>query len=188
MNVTLRKASVLQNAINDAIRGIDIKSEIALTEFHQPEAELTQAVTEARANIARRDALNSALYNIRYVLAQANHNSGVNDKLTEVAETEKLIQFYTGLSGKEVRQGADVLAGKLRKLGEQDGKSRMYGYNDSVSTGVFTSEDIAGFKKKVSELKKSKQKLQDQILELNVRNEVTLNQTTIQTLQSEGLL
>ena len=34
MKITLRKAAVLQNVINDALKQIDIKSEVALTEFH----------------------------------------------------------------------------------------------------------------------------------------------------------
>jgi hypothetical protein len=188
MNVTLRKASVLQNAINEAIRGIDIKSEIALNEFQIPEAELLKAVTEARANIARRDALNKALYAIRHAVARANHESGVNDKLTAVAETEKQIQFYTGLASKEVRQNFDVLAGKLRKIADSKSERTIYGYNDTVSTSVFTAEDIAGFKKTVSELKKRKQKIQDQVLEFNVRNEIVLDTATVSTLQVEGLV
>jgi hypothetical protein len=53
---------------------------------------------------------------------------------------------------------------------------------------VLTAEDVAGFKKAVSELKRAKQKLQDLILEANVRNEITLNSDTEATLRSEGLL
>jgi hypothetical protein len=188
MNVTLRKASVLQNAINEAIRGIDIKSEIALTEFHKPEDEITRAVAEARSNIARRDALSMTLYDIRDSVATVNHTAGVNAKLTQVAAVEKQIQFYTGLVSKEVRQSTDVLAGKVRKLGEGEAKSRIYGYNDTVTTGVFTAEDIAGFKKRVSDLKKDKQKLQDQVLEANVRNEIVLSEATVKVLQAEGLV
>lgn len=187
MNVTLRKASVLQNAINDAIRSIDVKSEVSLNEFVDAEAEVVRAATDAKSNIVRRDALHQALYDIRRVVARANHESGVNDKLTDVAEVEKQIQFYTGLAGKEVRQSADVVAGKLRKIAESK-TERIYGYSDTVSTSVFTAEDIAGFKKIVSDLKKNKQKVQDQILEANVRNEVSLSEATVKTLQAEGIL
>ena len=188
MKITLRKAAVLQNAINDALKQIDIKSEIALTEFHQPEAEIARAANEVQVNIRRRNLLNSALYAIRQSVAQANHSAGVNSNLTAVAELEKQIHFYTGLASKEVRESADVLAGKLRKIGEQEAKSRIYGYGDTVSTSVFTAEDIAGFKKTVSDLKKSKQQLQDLILELNVRTEIEINNETVAALQAEGLI
>lgn len=187
MKITLRKAAVLQNAINDAVKQIDIKSEVALTEFHQPEAEIARVAAEVRTNIQRRNSLNLALYSIRQRVALANHDAGVNGNLTAVAELEKQIQFYTGLAAKEVRQSAEVLAGKLRKIAESKSE-RIYGYGDTVSTSVFTAEDIAEFKKNVSQLKKNKQQLQDTILELNVRTEIELNEDTVAVLQAEGLL
>ena len=86
MNITLRKASALQNSINDALKQIDAKTEITLTEFHNPEAEIARAVAELKINVARRNELTCALYVIRDTLATANHTSGVNAKLTQVAE------------------------------------------------------------------------------------------------------
>jgi hypothetical protein len=188
MKITLRKAAVLQSAINDALKQIDIKSEVALTEFHKPEDEIVRAVSAVQAGIQRRERLSQALYNIRYRVGLANHESGVNQNLTDVASLEKRIQFYSGLASKEVRESADVLAGKLRKISEQEAKSRIYGYGDTVSTSVFAAEDIAGFKKTVSDLKKAKQQLQDTILELNVRTEITLSDEAVTMLQAEGLL
>jgi hypothetical protein len=40
----------------------------------------------------------------------------------------------------------------------------------------------------VSDLKKDKQKLQDQVLEANVRNEIVLSEATVKVLQAEGLV
>jgi hypothetical protein len=57
-----------------------------------------------------------------------------------------------------------------------------------VTTTVFTEEDIKGFKMFVSLAKKGKQTLQDQVLELNVRTDISLSADTVQTLNSEGLL
>lgn len=187
MKITLRKAAVLQNAINDALKQIDIKSEVALTEFHNPEDEIARAAAAARAGIQRRELLNHALYGIRQRVAEANNAAGVNRNLTEVAALEKQIQFYTGLVGKEVRLSVDVVAGKLRKMAESKSE-RLYGYNDTVNTGVFTEEDIAGFKKIVSDLKKAKQQIQDTILELNVRTEIDLSDETVKVLRDEGLV
>ena len=188
MNVTLRKASVLQTAINEAIRGIGTDAEVTVNEFQDGEAAVQAAADTFRANIARRDALTRALYSIRSEVAQVNFASGVNAMLTQVAELEKQIQFYTVLAAKTPRLEAKVLEGQLAKLRNADTKSSIYGYKDSVSTSVLTAEDIAGFKKTVSELKRAKQKLQDSILEANVRNEITLSDTSEATLCSEGLL
>lgn len=188
MNITLRKASALQNSINEVLRGIVVKGEIALTEFHQAEQEISQAVVTARADIQRHDQLMSALYEIRGAVAAANHASGVNRNLTVVAELEKKIQFYTSLAGKEVRDRLDIVNGKLERLRTTEAKSRMYGYGDTVSTGVFSSEDIASFKKVVGELKRTKQRIQDDVLEANVRNEITLSASVVALLQVEGLV
>ncbi len=188
MKITLRKANALQNNINDALKQILVVSEVALTEFHKPEDEIARVRAEAEKNIQRRERLNHALYDIRQRVAGANTNAGVNINLTLVAEIEKQIQFYTGLAGKEVRQSMDVVAGKLRKISESKSDSRLYGYNDTVNTSVWTAEDIAGFKKTVSDLKKSKQQLQDVILETNVRTEIELSDETVAVLQAEGLI
>lgn len=187
MKLTLRKASALQNSINDAIKQIEIKSEISLTEFHSPETEISRAITEVKTNIARRDALTAALYSIRQLVSVANDQGGINGLLTSAAEVEKQIQFYSGLASKEVRVSEEVLGGKLRKLAESK-DNRMYGYQDTVVTSVFSAQDIADFKKTVNHLKKRKQTIQDQILEANVRNEITLNADTVATLQAEGLI
>lgn len=188
MNVTLRKASVLQTAINDAIRGIGTDAEVAVNEFQDGEATVQAAADAFRASVARRDALTRALYSIRSEVAQVNYTSGVNTMLTQVAELEKQIQFYSILAAKTPRLEAKVLEGQLTKLRNAEVKSSIYGYKESVNTSVLTAEDIAGFKKTVSELKRAKQKLQDSILEANVRNEITLSDTSEATLRSEGLL
>lgn len=188
MNVTLRKASVLQTAINDAIRDIGTEAEITVNEFQDGETAVQVAADTFRTNIGRRDALTRALYSIRGEVAQVNFTSGVNAMLTQVAEIEKQIQFYTVLATKTVRLEAKVLEGQLAKLRAVETKPSIYGYKESVSTSVLTTTDIVSFKKTVSELKKTKQGLQDSILEANVRNEITLSDTSEATLRSEGLL
>lgn len=188
MNVTLRKASALQHNIAEALRSIAIKSEVELTEFHNAEQEIARASADAKNSLGRRDVLSHALYQIRHAVAEANHASGVNRKLTEIAELEKQIQFYTDVAGKGVRESAEVVAGKLEKIRSADAKSRVYGFNDTVTTSVFTADEIAGFKKIASDFKRLKQKLQDEVLELNVRNEIALDNAVVEVLKNEGIL
>jgi len=187
MKINLRKAAVLQNSINDVIKQIDIKTEIALTEFHAPEAEIARARMALDQALERRDRLMETLYNIRLDVSDANHAAGINSNLTAVASLEKQIQFYSGLAGKGVRENADVLAGKLRKIAESKSE-RLYGYNDTVTTSVYSENDLANLKRDVAKLKKSKQQLQDSILELNVRTEIELSDASVEVLQAEGLI
>jgi hypothetical protein len=189
MNISLRKASALQNSINDAIKGIDLKGQVNLTEFHAPIMEIDKAQKLFKANLYRRDALVKALYDIRKQVSSTNNQVGVDDKLTEIAYLEKQIQNYTVLTGNEVREQEAVVLGKLDKIKNRKEDTRsIYGFESTVSTSIFTEEDIKGFKVFVSLAKKSKQKLQDEVLELNVRTDISLSADTVQTLTLEGLL
>ncbi len=188
MKITLRKANALQNSINDALKHIDVKTKVSLNEFQDPEGVLAVSAADAKKNLDRRVSLTNALYDIRGGVGYVNHTAGVDEKLTEIARIEKQIQLYTAYVGVEAREAAAVIAGKLEKLRNTEAKSRIYGYGDTVDSSVFTAEDIAGFKAVVANLKKQKQVLQDAVLEANVRNEVVLKQTTVETLTAENLL
>ena len=188
MKITLRKANALQNSINEALRHIDVKTKVSLNEFQDAEGVLAVSAAEAKKNIDRKVSLTNALYDIRGGVGYVNHTAGVDEKLTEVARIEKQIQLYSAFVGVETREAPAVIAGKLNKLLNTEAKSRIYGYDDTVASGVFSAEDVAGFKSVVANLKKQKQALQDAVLEANVRNEVVLKQATVETLTAENLL
>lgn len=190
MKITLRKANALQNSINEALRHIDVKTKVSLNEFQDAEGVLAVSAAEAKKNIDRRVSLTNALYDIRAAVGKTNHTAGVDEKLTEVARIEKQIQLYSAYMGVEAREASAVIAGKLDKIrnDKSERRSSIYGYNDTVDSGVFTAEDVAGFKSVVANLKKQKQTLQDAVLELNVRNEIELTDATAKTLATENLL
>lgn len=190
MNISLRKASVLQNSINDAVKSIDLKTEITINEFQNPEHEIAVAASKIKAEISRRDGLYNALYEIRKAVSTANHTAGIDARLADIAHLEKQVQNFTALAGKEVRENMDVVKGKLDKIKTRpaDARTTIYGYADTVSTSVLEAEDIKTFKSLVALTKKAKQKLQDEVLELNVRTEITVSAPTLRTLTQEGLV
>lgn len=190
MNITLRKANALQVSINDALKGIDFESTVKVNEFQEPEDEIARASATIKTNIMRRDALMTTLYEIRKSVSGANTQVGIDTKLADVAHLEKEIQFYNGLATKTVRESEKVVAGKLDKIrnGKEDSRRSIYGYNDTVDTSVFTKEDLDTFRKLVAKSKKDKQKLQDEILELNVQTQIVVSVQAEAILQTEGLL
>lgn len=190
MNISLRKASVIQMAINEAVKGIAFNTEVKLNEFQDAAAELARAHSVLETNLARRLGLQQALYGIRGAVSTANHTAGVDRRLTEIAGIDKEIAFYKDLSGKQVCEAAEVIAGKLEKIRNRQADSRMavYGYDSTVDTSVLTDSDVHGFKQLLSQLKKQKQSLQDEVLELNVRTEITVSATALQALQKEGIV
>lgn len=191
MKITLRKASALQNAIQEAIRNIEVKTTIALNQF-QGDAVLATARQTAIDNDIRRYNLTKVLYTIRAKVGTANAESGISSKLALAACIDRRIGQLQGLTSSEtVQEDSVVVNGKLEQLRNDKGENSrrgMYGYQDTVNTGVFTASDIANFKVEQQDLKKQKQKLNDEVLELNVRTEIELDENTVFTLGQEGLV
>jgi uncharacterized protein YdcH (DUF465 family) len=191
MNITLRKANAVQNSINEAIKGIKIEPTININEFQNPETELKKANDALFANDARRQKLLLALYNIRGLVGTANASSGIDLSLAKAAFIDKRIGQLEGLSSQDEMTDLAVIVGKLDKIkNDKAGESRrsIYGYHDTVSTTVITQAQIDQIKNEVKNLKKQKQKLNDEILELNIKTEIPLSDDVVATLTAEGLI
>lgn len=190
MRVTLRKANALTNALQDAVRQIEFKTNVKLNEFEDPNQVLNTARQVLLGDINKKTTLQRVLYSIRNSVGQANHESGINSMLTEVAALEKEIQIYASLVTESVSENLTVISGKLEKIRNNKAETRrsILGYDDTVDSGVLLPEHIVDFKNIISNLKKHKQQLQDQILETNVKTEIELAGATVEVLRVEGLL
>ena len=188
MNISLRKANALQNSINDAIKSLESNPVVGLNEFQDAEAEIARVRTQTLTQLNTRKYLYNALYEIRQAVSAANHTAGIDAKLAQVAHLDKLIQLYNSLVSQKVRESAAVIAGKLEKMRTRTETSRLYGFESTVDTSVFAQEDLDDFRKEVAQLKKAKQKTQDEILELNVRTEIAVSASTQAVLTSQGLV
>lgn len=188
MKLSLRKANTLQISINDVIKSVNLVTEVTLNEFVDAEATLSQAAVKFKADLARKDALYVALYEIRKAVSVANSNAGIDMRLADIAALDKQITSYNALAGSSVRKEKEVIEGSLNKIRNRKEDSRLYGYGENVTSSFFEELDIKYFKDVVSKAKKAKQKLQDELLELNVRTEIVLSEKTVQTLIGEGLV
>lgn len=191
MNISLRKANAVQNGINETLKGIEIKTTVELNEFQDVVAELKKANDALFTNDSRRQRLLLALYNIRGLVGAANASSGIDMKLATAAFIEKRIGQLEALSKLEAVTDLAVINGKLEKIRNdksETARSRIYGYNDTVSTTVVSAEQIAQVKTEIQNLKKQKQKLNDEILELNIKTEIPLSEDVVKTLTEEGLV
>jgi hypothetical protein len=190
MNITLRKANAVQNSIQEAIRGIKLDFSIEINEFQDVAVELKKANDLLISNDARRQTLLMAVYNIRGLVGTANSASGIDLKLATAAFIDKRIsQLEEFTKAAEMTEMA-VLTGQLEKIRNRkdDSRASLYGVKDSVSTSVVTEEQIEQAKTEIKLLKKQKQKLNDEILELNIKTEIPLSDEVVQTLQAEGLI
>jgi hypothetical protein len=190
MNITLRKANALQTSINDAIKGIEFETTAKINEFQDAETVIAEAEKTFATNMIKRDGLYHALYEIRKAVSRANDAAGISQRLADVAHLEKQITFFSGLGAKPVRDDAKIIAGKLDKIRNRKEESRasIYGYNDDVTTSILDKDEVEGFKKLTTVSKKNKQKIQDEILELNVKTEITISDKAVAILQAESLI
>ena len=190
MNITLRKANAVQNSINDAVKNIKVELNLELNEFQDVEAAITKANNTLIENDGRRQKLTMALYNIRALVGTANAASGIDTALAKAAFIDKRIAQLEQLATGSEMLDLSVINGKLEKIRNDKGesRSRIYGYNDTVTTSVLSKEQIAQATAEVLNLKKQKQKLNDEILELNIKTEIPLADDTVAVLQAEGLL
>jgi len=188
MKLTLRKANALQNSIQEHIKTIEVSTSFSLNEFQDPAKELACAREGVVANDARRNKLTKALYAIRAQVGRANSEAGVADLLADAAYIDKRLGHLKGLTEGKVAEDLSVVEGKLKKISEQESKSRIYGYGDTVDTGVLTAEQIESYKAEMRSLKKEKQSINDRVLELNVRTEIELGAGTLEILQAEQLV
>ena len=179
MEITLRKANAVQNSINEAIRSIKIETSIELNEFQDVTAEL-QAAND----------LLLSLYNIRGLVGTANANSGIDLALAKAAFIDKRIAQLNEIAEAKAVTSITILTGKLDKIRNRKEESRasLYGRDDTVSTGIVGAEQIDQAKTEINNLKKQKQKLNDEVLELNIKTEIPISDDVVATLQAEGLL
>jgi uncharacterized protein YdcH (DUF465 family) len=188
MKITLRKANAVQLAVNEAVKALAFDTSVQLNEFEDATAQIDAVHRTFQANRETRAKLMDALYEIRKAVAHANASAGIDDMLAEVAHMEKDIQFFNGFATKTARLSDAVIAGKMEKIKGLKEESRLYGRYDTLDTGIFTKEEIEDFKRSVAELKRQKQKLQDTLLELNVRTEIELSAETAQALTAANVL
>lgn len=190
MNISLRKASAIQNRILEAIREIKIETSIQLNEFQDAETMLNQASETLWENDQRRNLLLLSLYNIRGLVGAANSASGVDLALSKAAFIDKRIVQLSEFASLSPVDSIDVINGRLTKIkeGDQSQRRNIYGKPDTVETSVITTFRLSKIKSEILYLKKEKQKLNDEILELNIKTEIPLADETIKVLTDENLI
>lgn len=189
MNISLRKANALQKSILESIKNIDIQTSIDINEFQDVETELKKANDSLFLNDERRQKLLLSLYNIRGLVGAANNQSGIDLNLAKAAFVDKRISQLEDISNLKSMTSLEVIKGRLDKIKNRKEETRsIYGREDAISTSVVTEDQIKQAKKEILNLKKQKQKINDEILELNIKTEIPLSDDVIDTLTKEGII
>jgi len=188
MNISLRRAAALQNSIQECLRGIALEATVRLNEFQDAESVISRRQTQLVLNFARRQALIRVLYDIRAQVGDANQAAGINQRLTDIARIDRMIQDHQTLSQVAERGNSEVIQGQLTRIREARPEHRGYGYDGTVETTIMQAEDIQAHRRRLQELRRERQRIQDLILELNVRTEISLSPTALEILKEHDLI
>jgi hypothetical protein len=189
IKITLRKANAIQQNINDLLKSVQVKPVVELSEFTDTVQTLQAANDAVMAADARRSDLLMALYSIRATVGVANFQSGIGNRLSHIAYVDKRLQQLDQLTNETSKmKDLAIITGQLEKIRNRREEHRMYGYENTVSTGVLQQTQIDSISGIMRELKKQKQKLNDEVLELNVRTEIDLTDEVEAVLVKEGIL
>ena len=189
----LRKANAIQGEINKLLHSSSsaIKLSVELNEFEDAAVRINEANSAAMAEDQRRADLLMSLYSIRTQVGLANAQSGVVAKLTHAAFIDKRLSQLDSMSSTNcVMLKPEVITGKLDKIRnrKEESSRSLYHRDDTVDTGVLTAEQVENVRKVMSELRKQKQALNDEILELNIRTEIELTPEVEAVLVREGIV
>lgn len=192
--INLRKANALQSEIRKAISSSGVSDTATITEYTKDIAGgLEKAMADYATDVMRKVALNTALFNIRKSVAQANASNGISDILADVELIDAKITVFSALATKPVAKTLDEINARVEKLkatpADAAGRSAIYGDRYSnVETSVVEQSTIDGAKLNVKQLKREKQTLQDKLLTLNVNTVITIDTVDEMVLKVEGIL
>jgi hypothetical protein len=189
VKISLRKANAVQVNINDLLKNIAVKPVIEISEFVDPVVTLQAANDALMAADVRRSDLLMALYSIRATVGIANFNSGIGNRLSHLAYIDKRLGQLDALVSETAQiKDLQIISGQLEKIRNRREEHRLYGYENTVSSGVLQAAQMESIRNIMRELKKQKQKLNDEVLELNVRTEIELTDEVEAILVKEGIL
>ena len=189
--INLRKANAIQSEIRKAISSSASKDTLSVTEYTTSVVDALEKATEVFAtDVTRKVALNTALFNIRKSVAQANANNGISDILADVELIDAKMAVYSNIATKEVAKSVTEIVARIEKMKTTPtNESRIYGdrYNN-VETSVVEQNTIDHAKQMVKQLKREKQTLQDKLLALNVNTVINIELVDEMVLKVEGIL
>ena len=185
MKVSLRRAAQLQNEINARLRAVSLQTTAEINEFQDAESKLNEFINQFNSEYHVRKQLIEILFDIREQVGEKNAESGIDRRLTTIAKLDKLMALNNIVIEAEAMRSVSEINQRIDRLKAVE---NMYGRDRSVATGVVTESMIQAAADEHKQLKKEKQNLNDQILELNIRTEIELSDDAQEFLTQVGIL
>jgi SMC interacting uncharacterized protein involved in chromosome segregation len=186
MQINLRKASAILKEINNVIAAEPLATTITINEYTDYGVARAAAQQTLINNAAKHVALYKVEAYIRNEVARANVASGVASTLTLIARFDKEIKELIPVASALLASLPEHISDKQHRMKEKTTDSY---YAESVITSGFLYYDQKDmFINKLNKLKKEKRSLQDKLLDLNIKSEITLSDADVRTLEDSNIL
>lgn len=190
MKINLRKASVVQQTIQDEIKRLGTESYTLKVSLFETDiqARLDEQLAKVRENHAHAGRLMSANRFLRAVVARKNAEVGITDYLAEEAMLSSAEARLKSFSEATVRQALSSLVAEIesRRTPGSD-RSSIYGREYTVDVNVVPVEAVAEAKKELETIRRRRRKIKDEMVSINVRTEFEVPEQVALVLTELGL-
>ena len=186
MKINLRKASQLERDVQTLISDLQdqLEGRIELDEFSKPLDEIERALTTFNRLMREIMNLRDVVFHIRKEVATTNARVGISDLLAEKAKLEQNIKMLSRYT-KNYPVLGDMK--KLHRRVEAMMKSED-SYKDTIMTSIISDEMKDKLKEDVKNYKRDLRRIDGDLLECNIKNDIELLPRMVTLLQEEGLL
>ena len=186
MKINLRKASQLERDVQTLISDLQdqLEGRIELDEFSKPLDEIERALFTFNKLMTEITQLRDVVFHIRKAVATTNARVGITDLLAEKAKLEQNIKMLSRYT-KNYPVLGDMQ--KLHRRVEAMMKSED-SYKDTIMTSIVSEAMKFQLKEDVKNFKRDLRRIDADLLECNIKNDIELESTMVTLLQEEGLL
>ena len=182
MQLNLRQAHELQTRINSTVKELQDEMELHVDLFYEgePAGVLSNMTNKAFADLETIQKLLMIKSELRGKVARKNAQAGIDDRLSQIACLQRLIEVYERAMGRGMRQDLHAVKERLASRREahkaNPDNSDRYSCSDSFNVDVFDKKHHSEIKSRIKKFRREIRDLQEQILQLNVNTYVTLEQ------------
>jgi hypothetical protein len=195
MKVTLHKALRIRSSVEEKVKTFDVKPVFALdVDSAAVRADVAKVIADARDGVHSRlekfRSLNGVLANLRIAIADANVFVGVERLLADQGEVDREIAKVKTLI-EAPRTDTGSLTNKIdRKIEALKLPQQGYGRSesDTLAVNVLSAEDVKLFEARLVELRRAKERLEDERAAINHRNDIQIGDDDAKVLTEHGII
>lgn len=186
MKVNLRKANLIQKRLGEFAAEPVPATTINIDKYvNATEALATQRDGFARSILTKAVAI-GLQYGIRNMIADANHNTGITEKIGELACLSKTAALYSSIKLNGLYPGDEAVLSQQADLSAaaQNG----YYTKPQFAVSILEQDVVDDLARTIKAIKRSMKEIEDKLLELNLSNEIELTETDVKLLTDLSIL